>query len=271
MKARLKTPITYYGGKQQLLTTILPMIPEHNLYCEPFCGGAAVFWGKEPSPVEVINDVNTEVINFYSVMQNKFEPLYALVQETLHSRKQHQDAEVIYKNPHLFTDVDRAWAFWVQCNQSFSSNICAGWGYARKKNSCEKKTHFNKERFKEVFRDRLKFVQIECTNALKVIASRDSEDTFFYVDPPYPNTCLGHYAGYKMSDFEELLTLLSSIKGKFLLSSYDYPELDKAVKKFKWHQFKKEMTITASKGEKGIGRTKKKIEVFTSNFKLPQI
>lgn len=253
------------------MSTILPLIPKHNLYCEPFCGGAAVFWGKEPSPVEVINDLNTEVINFYSVMQTKFEELYKLVQATLHSRKLHSDADVIYRSPHLFTDVDRAWAFWVQCNQSFSSNIGAGWGYARKKNSCEKKTHFNKDRFKEVFRDRLKFVQIECNNALKVIASRDSEDTFFYVDPPYPEAHQGHYAGYRMSDFEELLNLLANIKGKFLLSSYDYEQLDSAVKKHKWHQFKKEMVVTACVAQKGQKREKKKIEVFTSNFALPKI
>ena len=239
MKARLKTPITYYGGKQQLLTTILPLIPEHNLYCEPFCGGAAVFWGKEPSPVEVINDINSEVINFYTVMQTKFEALYAMIEATLHSRKHHQDAEVIYKNPHLFTDVDRAWAFWVQCNQSFSSKICAGWAYARKKNSCEKKTYHNKERFKEVFKDRLKFVQIESNHAVKVINSRDCEEAFFYVDPPYPESNQGHYAGYKLTDFEELLDTLANIKGKFLLSSYDYDMLDNTVKKHKWHQIKK--------------------------------
>ena len=54
----MKTPITYYGGKQSMLSIILPMIPEHNLYCEPFFGGGAVFFAKEPSKIEVINDTN---------------------------------------------------------------------------------------------------------------------------------------------------------------------------------------------------------------------
>jgi DNA adenine methylase len=123
MKIHLKTPISYYGGKQSLLPVILPLIPEHHLYCEPFCGGAAVFWAKEHSEVEVINDLNSEVINFYATMQTQFEALYELIQATLQSRKQHSDAGVIYKNPHLFSNVDRAWAFWVQCNQSFSAKI----------------------------------------------------------------------------------------------------------------------------------------------------
>jgi len=64
---RLKTPITYYGGKQQLSQIILGLIPEHNLYCEPFCGGAAIFFAKEPVPVEIINDTNRELINFFKV------------------------------------------------------------------------------------------------------------------------------------------------------------------------------------------------------------
>ncbi|HRS68514.1 MAG TPA: DNA adenine methylase, partial [Paludibacteraceae bacterium] len=60
-KVRLRTPLTYYGGKQQLLKEILTQVPKHELYCEPFCGGAAVFFGKEPAKVEVINDTNREV------------------------------------------------------------------------------------------------------------------------------------------------------------------------------------------------------------------
>lgn len=45
-KVSLRTPLTYYGGKQQLCKEILHQIPQHQLYCEPFCGGAAVFFGK---------------------------------------------------------------------------------------------------------------------------------------------------------------------------------------------------------------------------------
>jgi DNA adenine methylase len=264
MKIHLKTPISYYGGKQNLVTTILPMIPEHHLYCEPFCGGAAVFWGKQPSDVEIINDLNTEVINFYEVVQKEFEPLWEMVQATLHSRRLHEDAEVMYKHPHLFTNVERAWAFWVQTSQSFSSNICAGWGYARLKSTCEKKVHNAKDRFKEVFKERLKYVQIECKNGLGVIASRDTETSFFYVDPPYPNAAQGHYSGYRMEDFTQLLDVLKSIKGKFLLSSYDYDVLTDYTEAHGWHQLKKEMIVSAKKGK----RDKKKVEVFTANYPI---
>jgi DNA adenine methylase len=61
----MKTPITYYGGKQTMLKHILPLIPSHSLYTEAFCGGCAVLFAKQPSDCEVINDLNRGLINFY--------------------------------------------------------------------------------------------------------------------------------------------------------------------------------------------------------------
>lgn len=64
---RLRTPITYYGGKQRMLGYILPLIPDHTLYVEAFSGGAAVFFAKKPSKAEVINDLRGDVVNFYRI------------------------------------------------------------------------------------------------------------------------------------------------------------------------------------------------------------
>ncbi len=63
----IKTPISYYGGKQNMVRHILPLIPVHNLYCEPFVGGGAVYWKKEPSKVEVINDTNKDILKEYVI------------------------------------------------------------------------------------------------------------------------------------------------------------------------------------------------------------
>ncbi|MBN4051392.1 DNA adenine methylase, partial [bacterium AH-315-M05] len=79
----MKTPITYYGGKQTLAKTIVALIPEHRLYCEPFFGGGAVFFAKEPSTVEVINDTNREVVNFYRVVKKHFRKLQQEIWATL--------------------------------------------------------------------------------------------------------------------------------------------------------------------------------------------
>lgn len=168
-KIRLKTPISYYGGKQKLASKILALIPPHRLYCEAFVGGAAIFFAKEPSAVEVLNDTNKELINFYQVLKNRYVELEKLISITLHSRTLHRDASVIYNNPHLFDEVRRAWAVWVQSTQSFSSQIDSSWGYDLAKNTTSKKISNNKERFTEEYAIRLQNVQLECSDALYVI------------------------------------------------------------------------------------------------------
>jgi len=82
----MKTPLSFYGGKQQLAGRILGMIPEHRIYCEPFCGGAAIFFVKEPSRVEVINDSNGEIVNFYEVLKRDFSALEREIAASLHRR-----------------------------------------------------------------------------------------------------------------------------------------------------------------------------------------
>lgn len=260
-----KTPISYYGGKQKLLSTILLKIPLHTLYCEPFLGGAAVFFGKEPSEVEVINDTNKELINFYRVCKEKFLDLQALVRITLHSRKAHQDAKIINANPHLFTDVQRAWAVWVLSSQSFSSILGSSWGYDKGKRTTTRKISNKREAFTEELAIRLQDAQIECADALYIIQSRDGANSFFYCDPPYYNSNCGHYDGYTIDDFERLLQQLASVKGKFLLSSYPSELLTKYVKANGWYQWSLESGVTVNKKS---GYMKRKIEVLTANFPI---
>ncbi|GAA4277006.1 DNA adenine methylase [Aquimarina mytili] len=261
-----KTPITYYGGKQTLTKRILTLMPKHNLYCEPFVGGGAVFFAKEPSNAEVINDLNGDVVNFYQVCKQEFSKLNKLIQATPHSRKLHVEAAAVLKNKKEKDKVKRAWAFWVQTNMSFSARIYGGYAYERQSNGVSK-TIFNKKRaFTKEICDRLALVDIECNNALKVIKSRDTKDTFFYLDPPYFNSDMGHYKGYSEHDFKELLEVLSKIKGKFLLSSYPSDILEKYKNKNKWFQHSIEKKIAVTKQTK-----KKKIEVLTANYDIEKI
>lgn len=122
---RLKTPISYYGGKQRLAEKIISLIPAHGLYCEPFVGGAAVFFSKEPSDIEVLNDTNRELINFYKVVQQDFVGLEKEIRISLHSRDLHRKASVIYNNPDMFSEIKRAWAVWLLSTQCFSAQIDA--------------------------------------------------------------------------------------------------------------------------------------------------
>lgn len=261
----MKTPITYYGGKQKLLSTILTKIPDHTLYCEPFLGGAAIFFGKPQSAVEVINDTNKELMNFYRVCKEKFLDLQTLVRITLHSRKAHQDATVINANPHLFTDVQRAWSVWVLSSQSFCAKLDGPWGYDKAKRTTTKKVINKREQFTEDLAIRLQDAQLECADALYVIQSRDTADSFFYCDPPYYNSDCGHYDGYTIEDFERLLQTLSKLQGKFLLSSYPSPLLLKYAKKHSWNMWSLETGVSVN--AKG-GYMKRKVEVLTANYPI---
>ena len=207
----MKTPLTYYGGKQRLASKIIPLIPPHHLYCEPFVGGGAIFFQKPKSQVEVLNDINGELVNFYIVVQTKFRKLQKEIQSSLHSRDLHRKASVIYNNPDMFDAVKRAWAVWILASQSFASRLNGTWGYDVKENSTSLNIARKRDAFVKTYADRLRSVQLECTDALRIIKSRDRKDSFFYCDPPYFNSDMGHYDGYTQKDFERLLEVLSGI------------------------------------------------------------
>lgn len=260
----MKTPLSYYGGKQTLASTILGMIPPHRLYCEPFLGGGAIFFAKEPVKVEVINDTNGEIINFYEVMQKDFAALEREVTISLHSRSQHRQARVIYENPDMFDRVKRAWAVWMLANGSYGCMLDAGFGYDRT-GGCSKKLKNKRAGFSIDYAIRLQTVQIECYDALKVIASRDTPDSFFYIDPPYVGSDQGHYDGYSQEDFDALLALLGRIKGKFLLSSFRNKALTEAVQQYGWHYLELKMACSMTHG---YATKRAKIEVLTANYPI---
>lgn len=267
MRPQMKTPISYYGGKQKLAPVIVPIITaqKHTLYAEPFCGGAAIFFTKPVSEIEVLNDTNKELINFYHVLQNKFVELEKMVSITLHSRWLHRDATVVYESPHLFDEVKRAWAVWVLSTQSFSAMLDGTWGFDKSKQTTTKKITNRRNEFTEALAIRLQNVQLECADALYVIRSRDTVNTLFYCDPPYYNSDCGHYDGYSQDDFESLLSALAGIKGKFLLSSYPSDLLKEYTKQYGWFSQCYEQGVSVNSKS---GYQKKKWEMLTANFKM---
>lgn len=261
---KLKTPIRYYGGKQKLLKHILPLVPKHSIYTEAFAGGLALFFSKEKVNNEIVNDTNGFLTNFYIVLQSQFNVLKAKIMATPYSRVMFKVARCMYRLPHLFSAVQCAWAFYILCNISFSGKIDCFGCYTKGVNahSFERK----KENFTPALSERLKGVQIECTDALDIIRLRDTEDTFHYVDPPYYNSNMGHYDGYTKKDFERLLFLLSTLKGKFLLSSYPSEILEQYSHQYGWYT--KEIHTSKSASKAIDGSKKKKVEVLTANYPL---
>lgn len=267
---KYKTPLVYYGGKQRISDWICKMIPKHRIYCEPFFGGGAVFFSKTPSFLEVINDKNECLVNFYLQIQNNFEQLAAEIFKTLHSESMYLRARQIYNGLIHVNDLEKAVATWMVFTQSRFACAKAGWKYDNGTDG----SHYgiielhNRKNFCPWLQKRLSKVQISCRDALQVIRNRDTADTFFYLDPPYPNSNQGHYAGYTFDDLENLLRLLQSIKGKFALSNYPSPLIDHYAQLMDWNiytmKMKKDSTMARKKGEE-------KVEILLTNYIPPTI
>lgn len=261
-----KTPITYYGGKLNMVKTILPLLPKHRVYIEPYFGGGAILFSKKPSEAEVINDLNAMVVNFYEVVKSAdFQKLKEKIEGTIFSRTTYNVALAIYRMPHLFNKLQQAWAFYVGTNMGFSCQI-GSWGYD--KYGKRVKAFRNKKMvFDKAIAERLENVQVEHLDALKVIQNRDGEDVLFYLDPPYPSSHQGHYSGFSEQDFEALLKLLSTIKGRFLLSSYPNANLEKYTQQYGWYTKTFDKPLSAQKAKEGKKRARK-TEVLTANYPL---
>ena len=149
-------------------------------------------------------------------------------------------------------------------NYSFGNNFIADFGYDRTGAETRKLAHKRRE-FTEDIGVRLQNVQIECCDALRVVRSWDTKDTFFYLDLLYVGSFQGHYDGYDQDDFNKLLTLLAEIKGSFLLSSFRNKGLSAAVQQYGWHQIELKM---AKPMTSQLGKTVQKIEVLTANYPI---
>jgi DNA adenine methylase len=245
-----------------MLKHLLPLIPEHVLYTEAFAGGAALYFAKEASEMEVINDINFNLITFYRVLKCRFSDLQSKIETTLHSRATYDYACWVYDNPLYFDEIERAWAVWVLSKISFASKLGGSFGYDRNENCICKKLVNAKDMFTEELSKRLENTQIECTSALRVISSRDCPGAFHFVDPPYINSNCGHYSDtFNLADFEELLELLSGVKGKMMLTMFPHSVLADYVKRYGWKVVEVERLISASKSSR-----RRQVELIVSNF-----
>lgn len=234
----MKTPLSYYGGKARIAAKIAPLIwaIPHTVYSEPFFGGGAVLYTKGSPPVsasdyrEAINDKNNTLITFWRVARNQPGDLARLLQMTPYSQAEYQQAMTIYKNPGRYSDLEVAWAVYIQCNWSFANKACGGWGSATI--SCNHAaSHANKtpllpERF-----ERLSSAYIGSEDALQFIARWDSPQTLHYCDPPYPDTNQGHYDGYTLDDYQNLCDALDECQGSYILSNYHQEIAPRSVRR----------------------------------------
>jgi len=256
----VKPVISYYGGKQRQAANIVPLIPKHTVYVEPFAGGAAVFFAKPWPEVgtsthyrEYLNDKDERLINLYRVLQTpeKREALVERLSLTLFSETEYAKAKDLESE----SDVDRAWAYYVNIQQSFINQLNGGWGRGVYSRNLQATWAKKVARLPE-YLDRMSSVGVTCDDALTIIQQLDSPQTFFYCDPPYPGAHQGHYDGYTVEDFQTLVETLNQCQGSFLLSNYEQPSVTMPDD---WERFEFDATAS-SRGRGGYDRSQKRDE-----------
>ena len=241
---------------------LLALIPAHKTYVEAFAGGASLFWAKPPSGAEYLNDLNGNIANLYQVMKCDFDALAALIANTLHCEYTFLQCKEIYHCPDGHDSITRAWATFFAVNMAFGGEAGGSWQWAMNNNdnwTPAVRTDNRRRRF-ITYRNRLEKVTIFSRDALEIIARLDKPDTFFYLDPPYVNARQGHYSGYCQEDFDQLINLLSGLKGKFLMSSYQNHYLTEKTLEKGWNQQHIDMRLGVASGNL------RKTEVLTYNY-----
>lgn len=216
-------PLAYVGGKNRIAKQIIALLPKHTTYVEPFAGGAQVLFHKEPSKVEVLNDLDQDVVNFFRVCQHHYQELLRYLKFILISRRWFALFE--QENPETLTDIQRAARFFY-CQKNGFAGLVRNPHYHI---GVESPPSFNPRRVAALIQNahhRLARVQIECLPYEEIIRRFDRPTTLFYVDPPYLGRRLYRF-NFEDEDFATLSTRLRAIHGKFVLSLNDAPEIRK--------------------------------------------
>src|SRR5215469_4193814 len=252
-----RSPLSYIGGKNRLAKPIIEIFPKHTTYVEPFAGGAQILFHKPPSKVEVLNDLDGELVNLYRCAQQHYEELVRYFGYILVSREWFDLLK--RSEPETLTDIQRAARYLYLLRNSYAS-LVANPVYHR--NVVQPPSSFNLENLPELIENahrRLQRVQIECAPYEEVIGRFDRNTTLFYLDPPYWGRKLYRH-NFGEADFEKLAEQLTKIRGKFVLSLNDVPEVRKLFKDFQIRGIELHYT-----SQKEAGKRYK--EVVITNFR----
>lgn len=267
----LNSPFKWVGGKSRLRRYILPLLPQHTCYVEPFAGAAWVLFGKQPSDVEVLNDIDDELINFFRVLKESPEELIASFDWDIVARAEFE--RLASTEPDHLTPVQRAHRFYYI--------IMAGWGgeldYPRFQTSIKDGGHGNRlagalktlRGRLEPVHQRLRTVIIEHLDWRECVDRYDSETTFFYLDPPYPENGANYF--HNMRSWDEHRTLaarLTTCNGRWLLSSYDTPAVRELYRDYRTIPIESAsgMSTTKDGTERVLNR-----EVLVANYIPPEM
>lgn len=217
----MRTPVKRYGGKIKLADTIIGNFPPHRSYVEIFGGSLAILFRKAPSRVEIVNDIDDDVYNFWFVVRNHAKELVQRLNLTPYSRYEMSICNKLAKQEK--EPIERARLFFVRSMMSMNGYMGHGWS-----------RHLDDPRSMSFYRaansitqiiERLRQVQLEKRDFRKLIPECDNPDTLMYLDPPYQHDarrCSTMVYDQEMSqeDHCELLDLINKSKAMIVLSGY---------------------------------------------------
>jgi len=228
-----RPPFRYHGSKWTIAPWIIQFIPGHELYCEPYGGSASVLLRKPRSKIEVYNDLNSEVVNFFQVLREKPEQLVHSLELTPFAKEEFDESYNLTDDP-----IENARKFYVRSFMSIAGPTTQ-WssGFRRQKVFSHSKTSnggmtpaaitFSNPQYLLTLAERLKGVTIENEDAINLIERYDSPETLFYLDPPYHPKTLSHWKGkaysHEMSEGHHLrlAIVLNALEGSAIISGYN--------------------------------------------------
>ena len=134
---KLKSPIPWIGGKYRISKKIISCFPDHVVYVEIFGGGGSILFNKYRSEIEIYNDINDDLVNFFIVIKNKdkFKEFYEIINLIPYSRQEYYENKSILNKG---SDIEKAIKFFIASRMCFSGDINGGWKYNRFKSTNNK-------------------------------------------------------------------------------------------------------------------------------------
>lgn len=255
----------WLGGKRNLARRICAIIDATpcTTYAEPFVGMGGIFLRRSSRPKsEVINDRGRDITNLFRILQRHYPQFLDTLRFQLTTRAEFE--RLVAVDPDTLTDLERAARFLYLQRTAFGGKV-SGRNFGV---SIDRPSRFNLTTLEPMLEDlhsRLSGVVIECLDWSAFIPRYDSEGTLFYLDPPYWG-CEDDYgkAMFARADFDHLAQLLASIRGRFVLSLNDLPEVRETFRAFHLAEVKTTYTISAKPNDQAGGRA----ELMISNWSI---
>ena len=249
------------GGKSRMAERLCQLLPEHKCYVEVFAGAANLLFAKEPSKVEVINDINSELINLFRVVRSHRREFMNELSLVVQGRIVFAD----YRRQPGLTDIQKAARSYFIMKAAFgglggTTHPTFGYGTTGR-------AHFSRKIFAAIRRchKRLDGVYVENLDFEDCLRRYDRPHTLFYCDPPYLDVG-GYKERFRPDDHNRLADILKNIKGKFLLTINDHPKISMLYKKLPRLKVKVRYSVSRDKSLKARDRT----ELIIANYPLPK-